>query len=324
MRGLGLGIAALFLATAPLQAMESLSFLTSWKAQPEHGGYYQAVAKGFYKACGLDLALKQGGPGLDGKQLLVAGSVDILMASFNDTAFLLNAAGFPAKGVMAIFQKNPQILMAHAGSGINSFEDMKGKPISISAGARTTYWPFLQARFGFTDAQLRSYTGQLAPWFSDKTGITQALITNEPHRVEVETHEKPTIFLLADNGYDAYSSVAVVSQKLIETKPAAIQCFVDASIKGWVDFLKDPAPAVALIRKDNPDNPEDVVDYAIKVMKDTGLIESSETAQYGVGTMSDERWKKHGAMLQATGIIPPGADYKQSFTLQFVNHRVGM
>jgi NitT/TauT family transport system substrate-binding protein len=305
-------------------AAERLSFMTTWRAQAEHGGYYQAVAKGFYQACGVDLTIRQGGPGVDGKQLLVGGAIDIISASFNDTAPLINVAGFRAKAVAAFFQKNPQILMAHQDSGINSFEDMKGRPIMIGAASRTTYWPFLRAKYGFTDAQIRSYTGQIAPFLADKTAIQQALITNEPHRIEVETGKLPKIFFLADNGYDAYSSTAIVSDKLIETKPDAVQCFVNASIKGWIDFMTDPAPAVELIRKDNPDNPDDVVAYAIKVMNESGILMSGDTAKNGLGTMSDERWKSHTRLLQDAGIVPKSYDYRQSYTLQFVNKRFGM
>ncbi len=315
---------ALVAMSAPALAAEKLSFLTSWRAQAEHGGYYQALAKGMYQACGVELTLRQGGPGLDGKQLLVAGSIDIMSASFNDTAIQVNAAGFPAKAVFAMFQKNPQILMTHPGVGLDSFESMKGRPIMIGAASRGTFWPFLRTKFGFTDSQIASYSGQMAPWFADKMAIQQGLITNEPYRVLTETGEKPNTFLLADGGYNAYSSVAVTSKQMIDTKREAVQCFVDASIKGWIDFLKDPAPAVALIRKDNPDNPDGLVDYTIDMLKKAGILESAETAKYGLGTMSDDRWKAHTELLKDAGLAPKDFNYKEAFTLDFVNKRVGM
>jgi NitT/TauT family transport system substrate-binding protein len=316
--------ASLILVGGNAFAAEKLSFLTSWRAQAEHGGYYQALAKGYYEQCGVDLTLRQGGPGLDGKQLLVAGSVDIMSASFNDTAIQVNVAGFPAKAVFAMFQKNPQILMTHPGVGLDSFEAMKGRPIMIGAASRSTFWPFLKAKFGFVDSQIASYSGQMAPWMADKMAIQQALITNEPHRVEAATGEKPNTLLFADYGYNAYASVAVTSQKLIAEKPATIQCFVDASIKGWADFLRDPAPAVALIRKDNPDNPDDVVQYAIDKIRSAGIVETSDTASLGIGAMSDERWKAHTELMKASGLAPADFNYRDAFTLSFINKRVGL
>src|SRR5262249_15898123 len=156
--------------------------------------------------------------------------------------------------------------------------------IMIGQASRTTFWPFLRAKYGFTDAQIRSYTGQIAPFLTDRQAIQQALITNEPHRVEVETGKLPKTFLLAHHAYGAYASVAIVPQKLVDTKPEAVQCFVNASIRGWIDFMQDPAPAIALIRKDNPDNPDDVVAYSMKMLKAAGIIESAETAKLGLGT----------------------------------------
>ena len=317
-------LSALLAAAPPALSAEKLSFLTSWRAQAEHGSYYQALAKGLYQDCGVELTLRQGGPGLDGKQLLVAGSVDIMSASFNDTAIQVNAAGFPAKAVFAMFQRNPQILMTHSGVGLDSFEAMKGRPIMIGAASRSTFWPFLRTKYGFVDSQIASYSGQMAPWLADKMAIQQALITNEPHRVEVETGEKPNTFLLADSGYNAYASVAVISQKLIDSNPQARQCFVDASIKGWIDFFKDPTPAVGLIRKDNPDNPDDVVEYAIKMLKDAKILESDNTSKFGIGAMSDERWKAHTELLKSAGLAPADFNYKDAFTLDFINKRVGM
>lgn len=306
------------LSAANVQAAEKLTFLSSWKAQAEHGGYYQALAKGYYLACGVDLSIRQGGPAIDGKQLFVAGAVDMMMASYSDTAFQVNEAGFAAKAVMASFQKVPQVLMTHAGNGIEKMEDMKGRPILISASSRTTFWPFLKNKYGFTDAQLRAYTGQLAPWLLDPTGIQQGLLTNEPFRVNAETGKMPKTFLLADYGYDAYGSVVLASKKLIDEKPQVVQCFVDATKKGWAEFFVDPSAGVALIKKDNPDNPDAVIDYGIKTMKSAGIVETAETAKNGIGTMNDARWKGHFDMLVSSGLVSKTLDYKSSYTLQFL------
>jgi NitT/TauT family transport system substrate-binding protein len=317
-------VATLLASVTSAHAAQKLSLLTSWRAQAEHGGYYMALAKGYYSACGLDVTIRQGGPMIDGKQLLAAGAVDILQTSYTDDAFALSAAGAKVRGVAAFFQKNPQILMTHAGNGINSLEDMRGKPIMISAGLRATVWPFLREKYGFADTQMRSYTGQLAPWLIDQQAIQQGLITNEPYQVFKQTGAWPKSFLLADEGYGAYASLIVVSQKLIDTAPDAVQCFVNGSISGWVDFLKDPAPAVSLIRHDNPDNPDDLIANVVKTLKEAGIVETSDTAKYGLGAMTDARWKSHFDMLAAAGVVPKDLDYRSAYTLQFVNQRHGM
>lgn len=310
---------ATMLVSGPSLATEKLTFLTSWKAQAEHGGFYQALAKGYYQSCGVELTIRQGGPAIDGKQLFVAGAVDLMMASFSDTAFQVNEAGFGAKAVMASFQKSPQILMTHAGNGIEKMEDMRGKPILVSASSRTTFWPFLRSKYGFADGQARAYTGQLAPWLLDPTGIQQGLLTNEPHRVLAETGKSPKTFLLADYGYEAYGSVAIASDKLIAEKPKVVQCFVSASSRGWQAFFEDPAPAIALIKKANPENSDALIDYSIKTMKSAGIVESADTAKAGIGAMTDARWKAHFDMLSSAGLVGKSFDYKTAYTLQFIN-----
>lgn len=304
------------LAAGAAQAQDKLTFLTSWRAQSEHGGYYQALAKGYYKACGLDLNIRQGGPGVDPKQLLVTGAVDLLMASYSDTVFQLVQAGFPAKAVMAGFQRNPQILMTHEGNGIDKLEDMKGKPIMIATGSRTTFWPFLRAKYGFSDAQIRPYSGQIGPWMADTAAIQQGLVTNEPFRVKKETGKSPKVFLLSHGGYQSYGSVIVVPQALIDGKPQLVQCFVSASRKGWAEFLTDPAAALPLIRKDNPDNPDDLVANTLQVLKAEKIVEGGDGVP--LGGMTEARWKAHADMLAEAGLLPAGFDVKQVYTTQFL------
>ena len=231
------------------QALKSMSLLLSWKPQVDFGGFYNAVAKGYYNECGLDVKILPGGPGIDTAQMLVGGAVDAVISAHIDAVLHMNAAGFPARAVTAAFQRFHTILMTHPGNGIEKLEDMGGKPISISQGNRATWWAFLRTKYGFSDSQIRSYNGQLVTWLADKSAITQGVITTEPFFVEKMTGEKPTVFLLADYGYHTYSIITVVSQKTIDERPKAVQCLVQGSNKGWQDFERDPEPTSRYFRK---------------------------------------------------------------------------
>jgi NitT/TauT family transport system substrate-binding protein len=315
-----LGALALTVAAhaAPAIALEKLTFQMSWKAQAEQGGYFQAVAKGFYKDCGLDLIIRQGGPGIDPAQLLVSGAIDATLVSQMDSAYHMNKAGFPARAIMAAFQRTSQILMTHPGNGIDSFEDMKGKPIMIAAGSRSTFWPFLRAKYGWNDAQIRSYSGQLAPWLSDRNAIQQGLITNEPFLVKRETGETPKVFLLADYGYLSYGSIVTVSQDLIDKKPDAVRCLAQGSIRGWTDYLDDPKAGFDLIKSIDPSNTDDLMGYTYSTMKAANLVATEETRTRGFGLMTDDRWKAHFSMLVEAGVLPADMDYRAAFTLAFL------
>ena len=154
-------------AGASVAAPEKITFATDWKAQAEQGGFYQALAKGFYAREGLDVTIRQGGPQLDNQQLLAAGALDFALASNGFYALNLLQAGATATVVMASFQKDPQVLMTHQRDDINSIADMKGKPIMIGSSAINTFWAWMKPRFGFADSQIRKYTFNLAPWLVD-------------------------------------------------------------------------------------------------------------------------------------------------------------
>ncbi len=313
---------ALAAAAGGAAAQEKLTYISTWRAQAEHGGYYQALAKGYYKDCGVDLTIRSAGPGVFPQQLFSAGAVDIMMAAGSEVVLRLNQQGFPSKAVMAVFQKNPQVLMTHQGNGIEKLEDMKGKPIMISSNVRLTYWPFLKMKYGFSDDQIRPYTGQIAAWLLDKSAIQQGVVTNEPYRVEKESGKPPQVFMLSEFGWGSYASVSIFPQKLIDTKPQAVQCFVDASKKGWQEFLHgDPSPGIALIKKENPDNADDLIASVIKTLKERGIVESGDALTQGIGAMSEQRWKDFVAMQQQAGLVPAGFDHRSVYTDQFLKKK---
>jgi NitT/TauT family transport system substrate-binding protein len=310
----------ILLGTLPGHANEKLSLLLSWRAQAGFGGYYQALNRGFYSDCGIDVTIRQGGPGIDALQLLASGAVDMTFAQQIDGPLHLIDAGFPVRAVMAAHQRTPQILMTHPGNGINSIEDMRGKPIMISSGSRSTFWPFLRVKYGFSDTQIRTATGSLTLWLNDPMAIQQGLITEEPFLVRQQTGQLPKSFLLADIGYNTYAQMMLAPQALIDQKPQVVSCMVDASRKGWTEFLTEPHPiAFEAIKKDNNYNTDDMMRYTIEAIHEFHIMDSPDTAKYGYGAMDDERWKNHFELLVANGLIRKDLDYRQAYTLQFSN-----
>jgi NitT/TauT family transport system substrate-binding protein len=318
---LGMAFAA---ATGSAAANEKVVFLTDWLAEAEHGGFYQALAEGLYKAEGLDVTIKQGGPQVNTAQLLLSGAVDMAIEanSFVPLNAVKENAGYVA--VAAFFQKDPQVLMSHPESGFKTLADLKGKPILISNDAWETYWKFLKVKYGFDDKQGRPYTFSLAPWLADKTLTQQGYVTSEPFSARAAGVD-PIVFLLADYGYTTYSQVLMVSRKMIAEKPQVVQGFIDASIKGWNDFLNgDHSKGAALIIKDNPDYTLKTNDESIGALKENGILTSGDAKTLGIGAMTDARWKDFFDTLVQAGVYPASLDYKQAYTLQFVNKKVGV
>lgn len=303
--------------------LDKVTYGTNWFAQPEHGGFYQAIATGIYRDYGLDVTIKMGGPQINGTQLLMGGAVDFFMGAGADTIKAVEEK-IPKVTVAAIFQKDPQVLIAHPNVGNDSLEKLKGKPIFVSSGANTTYWPFLAAKYGYSDEQRRPYNYQIGPFLIDKKAIQQGYATSEPFQIEKQAKFKPVVMLLADNGYTPYAMTIETTKKLVETNPDLVQRFVDASIKGWYSYLENPAPANELIKKDNPQMTDELLAYGWQKIKEYGLVVSGEAAKVGIGAMTKERWKSFFDTMVATKVFKPDTKYEDAFTLQFVNKSVGI
>ena len=307
--------------TEPVKAPDTsatvtLRFATDWRAQAEHGGFYQALASGEYARRGLDVKLVQGGPGVNVPQLLAAGAVDLGMGSNSFIAMNLANEGVPVKAVAAFMQKDPQVLIAHPDAGVERIADLKGHPILLSDASVSAFWVWLKAKYGFTDDQVRKYNFNPAPFLSDKRAAQQGYVTSEPYTIEKQAGLKPKVFLLADHGYPGYATMVLASDKLIAKNPAAVQAFVDASAKGWRDYLTgDPAAADALIRKDNPEMTQDILDQARAKLKSYRIIDGDEGA--AVGAMTDARWKAFFDVAAAQGVYPKTLDYHRAYTLGF-------
>jgi NitT/TauT family transport system substrate-binding protein len=323
--GTALALTAVAGVRVPLaQTLDKVSFQTNWRAQAEHGGYYQAVAAGIYRRHGIDCEIRMGGPQQNPSQLLLAGRVDFIMSN-GFQALNYVRENLPFLTIGAIMQKDPQILMTHEGNGINSFEDMKGRPILIGASGRVTYWPFLKARFGFTDEQIRPYTFNVGPFMADRMAIQQGFISSEPFAAQ-QAGATPKVFLIADAGYQNYQTTIDVSRRMVAEKKDLVQRFVNATIEGWASYMagQDVAAANAAIKRDNPEMDDAKIAYAVRVMNEAGIVHSGDSLQLGIGAMTEARWKSFYEGMRDVGRYPEGLDYTKAYSLDFVNKRVGL
>lgn len=307
------------------QALTKVTFGTDWLAEAEHGGFYQAVANGFYKKHGLDVTIKMGGPQINGNAAIAAGLVDFQMSSGSFGAISMLQQEIPAIAVAALFQKDPQVLISHPGQGHDTLAQMKGKPIMISAGARSGYWLFLQKKFGFTDDQIRPYNFSMAPFLADKSVIQQGFVSSEPYQIEKASGEKPVVNLLADSGYTSYSNVVLAQTQTVANRADVVKAFVEGSIEGWYSYIYgDPTPGNALILQANKDMKQDVIDNSIKVLKQYGIVDSGDSLTLGIGAMTAARWQDFYATMRDAGLYKPGLDVTKAFTTQFVNKGYGL
>lgn len=294
--------------------LDKVTLTTSWYAQAEHGGFYQAQAEGIYKKYGLDVTIKQGGPQVNGMTLLMSKKSDIIV-SYDIQTLKAVEQGMPAVAFGTSFQVDPQGMLTH--ENVNSLADLKGKTILVSTSGQTSWWPWLKQKYHLSEDQVRPYTFNLQPFLADKNTAQQAYATSEVMPAQ-KADPKAKFFLFADDGYPAYGGTLVTRQDVIDSKPDVLKRFMQASSEGWKSYMTNPAPANAIIKKENPQMTDEVLAFSLKGMIDRGFIDGGDAKTMGIGVITAERWKKTYDMMVSTGLLKASTPWEKAFTLNFV------
>jgi NitT/TauT family transport system substrate-binding protein len=308
-------LAAVLLASGA-HAQDKVTFLTSWYAQAEHGGFYHALAKGIYRKHGLEVAIRMGGPQVNGMQLMMAGQADMHMG-YDFQVLKSLESGLTPVTVATSFQHDLQGLMTH--EDVPGLGALKGKTILVATAGRSSWWPWLKAKYGYTEEQVRPYTFNLQPFFADKSIAQQAYLSSEPLQAE-KAGIKARFFLFAHDGFPPYGTTIVATQKLVKEKPGVVARFVRASMEGWKSYLEEGVAAAGneLIKKDNPNMRDEQIAYGIAKLKEYKLVTGGDAAKMGIGVITDERWKKTYDYMVSAELLKPQVDYQQAYTTQFV------
>jgi len=311
-------------AAAQQRPLDKVSFGTNWVAEAEHGGFYQALADGTYRKYGLDVTIVPGGPNVNNRLLLPSGRLDFYMSANSLQSFDAVENNVPTVAVAASFQKEPQVLIAHPGQGIERFEDLKRLTLFVSKEGMPTYFQWLKAEYGFDPAKVKPYTFNAQPFLADKRSAMQGYVTSEPYAIEKQAGFKPKVFLLADYGFNAYSTLIETRRDLVEKNPDLVQRFVDASMIGWANYIyHDSKPGNDLIKRLNPEMTDELLGYSIPKMREYGIVDSGDSLTLGLGAMTDARMADFFGKMVRAGVVKPGLDYRRAYTLQFVNKGIG-
>jgi NitT/TauT family transport system substrate-binding protein len=305
--------------------LDKVSFATNWVAEGEHGGFYQAVADGTYRKYGLDVTIVPGGPNENNRMLLIAGKVDFFMAAGTLMSFDAVTNKVPLVSVAAMFQKDPQVFLTHPEAKITRIEELKPLTLFVSKEGMTGYFPWLKSEYGFSEKNVRPYTFNAQPFIASPQSAMQGYVTSEPFAVEKAAGFKPGVILLADYGFNDYSTLIETRQDVIEKKPDLVQRFVDASIIGWYNYIYgDNSAANAMIKKLNPEMTDALLAYSVASLKQYGIVDSGDSLKNGIGAMSDERITNFFQKMVKAGVVRSDLDYRKSYTLRFVNKGVGL
>jgi NitT/TauT family transport system substrate-binding protein len=326
-RTLTAALVALVAALAPArgETLDKVSFGTNWVAEAEHGGFFQAVADGTYKKYGLDVTIVPGGPNSNNRMLLIAGKLDFFMSANTLQSFDAVTNKVPLVTVAAVFQKDPQVFLTHPEVKISKLEDLKPLTLLVSKEGVASYFQWLKSEYGFSESKVKPYTFNSQPFIVNKQSAMQGYVTSEPYAVEKAAGFKPNVVLLADYGFNAYSTLIETRTEIVDKKPDLVQRFVDASIIGWYNYLYgDNKPGNAMIKKLNPEMTDELLKYSIAKMKEYGIVDSGDTLKDGIGAMNDARVASFFDKMVRAGVVRRDIDYRQAYTLRFINKAVGL
>ena len=325
LRALTFGALAMLAAPARAETLDKVTFGTNWVAEAEHGGFFQAVADGTYKSYGLDVTIVPGGPNDNNRMRLIAGKLDFFMAANTMMSFDAVANNVPVVTVAAIFQKDPQVFLTHPEAKITKLEELKPLTLFVSKEGISSYYQWLKSEYGFSEKNVRPYTFNPQPFIAEGKSAMQGYVTSEPYAVEKAAGFKPGVILLADSGFNTYSTLIETRYDVIDRKPDLVQRFVDASIVGWYNYIyHDNSAGNAMIKQLNPEMSDEMLAYSVARMKDYGIVDSGDTLQNGIGAMTDERVASFFEKMVRAGVIKSNIDFRKSYTLRFVNKGVGV
>lgn len=289
--------------------------VVNWFPQPEHGGFYAAAEKGYYRESGLDMTIMPGGPQVSTTQIVASGKAQFGLTTADDL-LLARENGIPLVAIAATFQKNPQGIMVHKGQSINTLADLEGHKVYVRGGSG--YWEYLKKKFNFKNVQELSYNGSLTGFVSDPSAGIQCYITSEPFDMKQQNVDVE-VLLNADAGYNPYANVMFTTEKYLKEHPEIVKAYVEASLKGW-SYYKDHYQEInPIIQQKNPDFTLDKMNYTAQTMM--SFVFGEDAATHGVGYMSKERWETLGKQLTEIGLLKSAPDVSKAYTTEFLPNK---
>jgi NitT/TauT family transport system substrate-binding protein len=286
--------------TTETPSAEAIIVQLDWVAEPEHGGFYQAQARGYFKDAGLEVTLIPGGPNAFGTQKVATGQAHFAQADSTNTLLAIEK-GLPVIHVAAVFQNDPSVLMLHAENPVTRFEDLNGK--TVMARPEWAFIPYVKKKYGI-DFQLIPQNFSVGNFIADKNFIQQGFYIAEPFHI-IKGGAKPPRFLYAwDAGFDAYT-VVIGNKTWLAKNPEKARAFLKAYIRGWQDYLEgDPTPAHEAMKKANTNNTDDFLAFSRKMIIDEKLVigrQNGSAAQ--IGRIAPERFEIQINQLHDLGIL---------------------
>jgi NitT/TauT family transport system substrate-binding protein len=282
----------------------------NWKPEPQFGGFYAAEVDGIYGRHGLNVTITAGGAGAPTIDMIGAGTVPFAIVSA-DEIVRARAMGNLVVALFTVYQTNPQGIMTRASRGFKTLADIFTHPGILAMERGLPYSDFLQKKYGFGNLKIvPSPFGDLSLYRSEENYAMQCFVTSEPLAAK-KTGIEPQTFLIAESGYNPYTTVLATSESYLKSNPQIVKSMIDAVREGWQAYLADPTKANEYMGGLNPTM--DAQTFKDSAAAQKPLIESADTKRVGLGTMTPDRWQMLVQQLVELKVIEKRMDPKANF-----------
>jgi NitT/TauT family transport system substrate-binding protein len=301
---------------ATATGLTKVTLQADWYPQPEHGGFYTALVKGYYREEGLDMEIQPGGPYVSVEKQVAAGAAQFGMGS-SDRTLESVANGQPLIAVAATMQRDPQGIMVHMDSPVRSFADLNGHTVAIKTGS--TWWEYIVKRYQLNNVHEIPSMMNVANFVADPSYIQQAFATSEPFFAR-KAGVASRVILTSEAGYNPYR-VMFTTRDFLAQHPEVVAKFVRASVRGWREYLNDPAAAHASIVKLNPALSPDWMQFTWQALRDGHFVTGDAPSVMQLGQMTQQRWDTMYEQLLELKVIEKAFDPSSAYTLRFVEDK---
>jgi NitT/TauT family transport system substrate-binding protein len=294
--------------SGPAAANAMVKLQLNWVPEPQFGGFYEAQRIGAFGKHGLDVDVVPGGAGTPTVQMIGAGSVPFGVVSA-DEVVVARSRGNDVVALFAVYQTCPQGIMVHASRGFKEIGDVFKSPGTLAMQRGLPYADFLVRKFGVADGLrvVPSPGGSISAFLANKDFSQQCFVTSEPVLAKQQGSD-PQTFLVADAGYNPYTTVLATSGAYLRSNRDVCDRMVKAVREGWTSYLADPGPANGAMQSLN--RTMDPRTFAESAASQKPLISTQVTARLGLGAMTADRWKTLVDQLAGLKVIdqPPPAE----------------
>jgi NitT/TauT family transport system substrate-binding protein len=305
-------------ATGPSQSAKSteavrVGLALNWFPEAEHGGYFAALVHGYYRDAGLDVKILPGAASSAVLQRVARNQVAFGVENA-DRILLGRAQQADVIALLAPIQKSPRGIMVHADSGFTKIADISNVTLAVNSGA--SWVQYLKARVPLSNVRFVPYSGSVAQFLVDPKYAQQAYVFSEPY-VAREKGADAQCLLMADTGYNPYTSVLLTSGETLRTREEVVAKFVAASLKGWQTYLERPEETNRYLHEVNPEMTPGILEYGVKALRPLCL--DGLPGPTAIGRMTLERWQTLGGQLAEVGAMKADAvDPQAAFTTKFL------